>query len=455
MDVYKKIKTFIKENLLMPVDFKKTLVEKNLSRIIHISSILIILSGVYLIIFACRIHNGIQVGPFMWAYYSIMFTMNFFGLVTSIIFLKIKNVNQMIRNIPLSILFIGLMFLGYVMFIYGDKPFNSFLIYMIVATITPIVFAIEPMVYVPILIGIFSFMINQLDFLYGTASVANAWIYIFVLSVFCFQRWFSLIHKHKHEEMEADNKRRIQQEMDMASIVQKSFYRHDLSNIKGWRIATYNEPMLSLSGDLFDFYNKADSLEGLSIFDVSGHGLSAGLVTMLVKNAMKEEFYDNEQFELDFTMRRINQRVKTEKGNIENYLTGILMRFNDMHVEMVNAGHPMPVLYNYENQESKYIECLPEERVGAIGLGDLDFDFRTVEFDLYKNDRIILYTDGITEAKNSKREEYGEDRFLQSIKRTSDLSVEDQINELVQDIKVFIGSAPHNDDISIIILEKK
>ena len=64
----------------------------------------------------------------------------------------------------------------------------------------------------------------------------------------------------------------------MAAVIQQSFFRQDVKNIKKYEVAYFSRPMVGVSGDLYDFYKTGDKLDGLGVFDVSGHGISSGLV---------------------------------------------------------------------------------------------------------------------------------------------------------------------------------
>ncbi|MCQ2592550.1 MAG: serine/threonine-protein phosphatase [Treponema sp.] len=370
-----------------------------------------------------------------------------------LIFRKIKVLRH--SNFPIIFSFATLEFLGYLIFAYGENPFNSLIIFVCLATIDPLIFAIEPLYYIIVMVVMALLMGPKFVELYGVNSASNAFVYLIIMISLAMSRWFYILRNNVHEHKIKERERQIQQELEMAAVVQKSFYQHDLAGVKNWEIAYFNDPMISLSGDLFDFFVRQNTLSGLCIFDVSGHGLASGLVTMMVKNTMEEEFYENEDVELDFTMQRINERVRAEKGNIENYLTGIILRFTDENIEMVNAGHPNPIIYHVASGLCEYFNCDIKDRQGAIGLGDLDFDFRTLEVGLEENDRIILYTDGITEAKDILNNDYGKERFLESVQRHSNLNVQDQTAAIVDDINQFIGTAPRTDDISIVILQKK
>lgn len=450
-----KIRSTIKTKLFMPQELKKNLVDKNLVHVVYISLVLMTFSFTLFCLTLVRRYGDYSENLQEILYYAVFFIIALSGFILAKIFQKLENLNQMVRNIPLLFLFFVFLCLSLYLYHYGPNPFNGFITFLVIATIAPLAFAIEPLIYNPMIILVFICISSSLENKFGSGAVANGSLFIAVLFFLSNVRWRSLMRRMEHEKLVEDHDQTIQREFEMASMVQKSFYTHDLSGIKNWEVVYYNNPMLSLSGDLFDFFNRQDKLSGLCIFDVSGHGLSSGLVTMMVKNAMEEEFYENDDVELGYTMQRINQRIRKEKGNIENYLTGIMLRLSDEKIEMVNAGHPVPIIYNSKINTAEYFRCSYEDRQGVIGLGDLDFFFNTLEFKLEQNDRLILYTDGITDAKNSNGELFGKERFLESVQVHSDLNPQEQMEAVVKDVEEFIGKAPKTDDISIIILKKK
>lgn len=437
--------------LHMPNEFRAVLVERNLKLIKQIAPIMIVFSAILILLIRLNIKDNKPSSKF---FLSMIFDISTTSFILACIFQKLKKINPIIRNIPLFVFFIGLLFVSTAMVHHGSIPFNGFVTFICIITVTPLVFAIEPYIFNIMLISTSVPVSMKIYYLYGMGAVSNALLFIAVILILALQRWIALKETMLHDKHTKDHDKFIERELEMAAVVQKSFYKHDLSNIKNWEIAYYNDPMVNMSGDLFDFFINKNNLEGLCIFDVSGHGLAAGLVTMLVKNAMEEEFYENEEYELEFTMQCINDRVRREKGNIENYLTGILMRIKNNKIEMVNASHPLPIIYNAKTDTCNYYTCNKESRKGVIGLSDFDYDFKSLEFNLEPNDLIILYTDGVTEAKNKDREEYGSERFLNSVKAHIHLPVQEQISNIVADIKNFIGDSLRTDDISMIILKK-
>jgi len=255
------------------------------------------------------------------------------------------------------------------------------------------------------------------------------------------------------EALEKERNRAIQ-EIELAGFVQRSFYKIDTSELKDWDLEIFSKAMAGVSGDLYIVFITENHLDGIGIFDISGHGIASGLVTMLVKNIIEREFKKGKNLPLDEVMTKINDKIISEKGSIENYLTGMLLRFNDDDIELVNAGHPKAILYNVESGDVEAVEKEGVNQYGAIGISDFPINFETLRFKMGKGDELVLYTDGITECTNSEKKYFGLDGILSVFKRNIGLSVKEQVTALPAALRVYSGSENFNDDITYIILKK-
>lgn len=248
---------------------------------------------------------------------------------------------------------------------------------------------------------------------------------------------------------------RADKEIELASFVQQSFYNIKLPDFKNYQVAYYNKPMAGVSGDLYDFYFNKDVLEGFGLFDVSGHGISSGLVTMLVKNIINDEFYKGKKLPLDKVMTITNERIINQKGNVENYLTGVLGRVSGNNVEFVNAGHPNVIHYKAKENRLELIKRGESKESGIIGISGFPVNFECVTVPLEKNDMLLLYTDGLTETMNRNREEFGLERLKRTFLKGVELKIEEQIQNIVDEAKTFANRAKVSDDITLLILKKK
>ncbi len=245
----------------------------------------------------------------------------------------------------------------------------------------------------------------------------------------------------------------LENEIKMAAVIQQNFFRQEIDNIKKYEVAYFSRPMVGVSGDLYDFYKTGEKLDGLGVFDVSGHGISSGLVTMLVKNIIHQEFYNEKNAELWEIVNKINDRVIEEKGEIQNYLTGVLVRLYENKFELVDAGHPAPILYKKKTGECNFVK-LDERSVGAIGISGFPVYYESMFYDFEDGDELILFSDGVIDIKDEKDEYFGKERLLETVKINLDKSAAEQVSFIANSIYSFCGSREQNDDLTIIVLKK-
>ncbi len=274
-------------------------------------------------------------------------------------------------------------------------------------------------------------------------------IFIIVIMLFIFTKIVENVEDHLTRQNHA-----LEKEISLATTIQQNFFKQNVTSLKDWDIAYYSKPMLGVSGDLYDFYKKDSELKGFGIFDVSGHGISSGLVTMLVKNIIFHEFYNGTKLDVWEIMNKINDRVIAEKGDIENYLTGILARINGNNLEIVNAAHPAPIWFKREEGMAYFVNSDAEAR-GAIGLADFPAIYISQNIELKSGDYILFYSDGVTDMVNEDGVSFGKERLMRLVELLNQINPEQQIDHLQKALKEFRGEQPQNDDVTFIIIRKK
>ena len=265
-----------------------------------------------------------------------------------------------------------------------------------------------------------------------------------------------------NERLEKE-KFRADLDLQMASIVQQRFFPQPNKHLKGWELAIYYNSQAIVSGDLYDYYAENGILNGLSLFDVSGHGLSAGLVTMPSKNIIGHAFQKGLQNgdPMDKILAKINNVMLYEKGEIDNYLTGLLCRFDNnyetgkVHVELGNAGHPYPLKYTAaDDVVSEVTGNDGKKHYGAIGMKGIEISFATACFDMEEGDILICFTDGLTETSNKNQEQFGKNSISKIVKENSKKSASEMLNLITKALWNFTRGKPFEDDITIIIAKR-
>lgn len=252
--------------------------------------------------------------------------------------------------------------------------------------------------------------------------------------------------------------------LESVAQVQKNVLPAKEKLFKGWDFSAIYRPLdNNVSGDFYDFYYTEEKLDGIGIFDVSGHGITAGLMTILSKGIITQHFVNGLEQKVPLTkvLEEINETYIKEKVNVDNYITGLLFTFstfdsNDVcHIQMVNAGHPYPLFYDSKNQtvtEIKYEN--QNEQYGIIGIEGLDVSFPTVNFEASINDVLVCFTDGITEAMNVDNKDFSKDRIIEILEKNAKLSAHEIGQMIMSELEMFTKGTKIHDDITLIVLKR-
>lgn len=278
---------------------------------------------------------------------------------------------------------------------------------------------------------------------------------------------FNLQLEHQVEERtkELSEKNIILTEgLHAVSNVQQNFLPPRKQTFKGWEIAISYTPLVNdVSGDLYDYYYTGNNLDGIGIFDVSGHGIPSGLMTILAKGIISQHFLNGITMSepISQVLEKINKTYIQEKVNVENYITGLLFRFSNFNkneicsVEVANAGHPHPYLYKADTKEIIEIQYEdPRKQYGMIGLNDLPVSFPPVSFRMSPNDIIVCFTDGLTDVQNPNHEDFGKQRLKDIILKYADESAANIREHINTAIFNFSQKKKPNDDITFIVLKR-
>ena len=251
--------------------------------------------------------------------------------------------------------------------------------------------------------------------------------------------------------------------LETVAHVQKNFLPVKNRSFKGWELSiSYTALDNNVSGDLYDYYFTGPILDGLGIFDVSGHGIPAGLMTILAKGIISQHFIIGRSQEepLSNVLVDINNSYIKEKVDVENYITGLLFRFSDFNskdvcsVEFANAGHPYPLMYVAEEDKVVELKAVNEKQYGIIGVEGLDVSFPPINVRASKDDIFICFTDGITDAMNKNGVEFSKESIINIVKTYHAESAIMIMNRIMDAMYDFIGNASLTDDITLIVLKR-
>ncbi|GHH83575.1 hypothetical protein GCM10018793_46000 [Streptomyces sulfonofaciens] len=212
-------------------------------------------------------------------------------------------------------------------------------------------------------------------------------------------------------------------------------------------ISAVMEPAYEVSGDVFD-YGVAGDVVHLSLFDAMGHDTAAGLTASLAVAASRSHRRQDTGL---LEAAQAVERALTEQFGGGRYATGILAELNTCTGELTwtNHGHHPPVILR-RGRTALPLRCPPAPPMGT----DLGLPAELCHSRLEPGDRLLLYTDGITEARNRQGEEFGLDRFTGFLTRhhSTGLSVPETLRRLIRHhLQHHQGHL--NDDATVLLLE--
>ncbi len=238
-------------------------------------------------------------------------------------------------------------------------------------------------------------------------------------------------------------------QLKRAKIIQKSILPDHLPDWNCINFAARYIALDEIGGDYYDLFPIKGDKIGLLIADVSGHGIPAALVTTMAKVSFGyfARYYDKPDEILD----KVNQELIKYLPKFGAYLTAFLLVIDkDLNIEYTNAGHQHAIRYINETNAFEYLDS-EGLFIGAFESAGESYEVKQTK--LEAGDRIILYTDGIVEAKNKQSEEYGYERFEDIVTFSSALTNDKLAELVVDDIVRFSEGEPMKDDVSILILE--
>jgi serine phosphatase RsbU (regulator of sigma subunit)/anti-sigma regulatory factor (Ser/Thr protein kinase)/transposase len=261
--------------------------------------------------------------------------------------------------------------------------------------------------------------------------------------------------KFKSAQVNMVEQERLQKEMQVAQEIQHALLPARFPQIEGYELAAVYRAAKDVGGDYFDFVWIDEDTLGIIVADVSGKGVPGSLVMTMIRTAIRLESRGN-QSPSDI-LARVNDFVAEDvKKGMFITIFFILLDSKQRQISFASAGHNPMILYRQDSQKCYFLN--PKGIPLGLTLPD-DISFRdSLEIDklkLKKDDLLVIYTDGITEAMNNRTELYGNDRLIEFIKTHSQLSPDDFAAALDQDLASFTGNAPQNDDITLVVIKEK
>ncbi len=248
---------------------------------------------------------------------------------------------------------------------------------------------------------------------------------------------------------ERSKQERILQELELGREIQQSLLPGNVPSWGEYQFSVFGLPALEVAGDYYDFVEIDENRLMIIVADATGKGVPACMLMAMCRSFVRslvEHYAGMEKFLLDLNHRLFRS---TDKAHFLTMAAVVVDKHN--HVcEYGSAGHPPLLLQLPDGITRRVVPQGP-----ALGLLPKEFGvhFDTFSFSFHPGTRLLLFTDGITEALNQDHEEFGMER-LQRLWDENDLPPEKMTKLIVSEVKRFAGDEPQADDQTMLIIAR-
>ena len=246
--------------------------------------------------------------------------------------------------------------------------------------------------------------------------------------------------------LELKDKLLAHEELSAGRVIQQSLMPEQSPEVAGWQLWLFTRSANEVGGDLIDFFKIYDQRYGIAIGDVAGKGLSAALLSAKLQATLKAVAPDFTS--LGLLGSKLNEiycrdGIRTRFASLEYFE----FQPDSGNIRFLNAGHLPPLIVR--NGKVTGLEK------GGPALGILcDSVYMEADVELNKNDILLAYSDGVSEAQNLSGEFYGDERLIALLPRIVSYPADLVGSTIVAEVDRFIGEARAMDDLSIVILKR-
>lgn len=247
-------------------------------------------------------------------------------------------------------------------------------------------------------------------------------------------------HRLLREHLEAE---RVQRQIEAAGQIQRRMLPSRPPQHRAIELGCAYDATLELGGDFYDFLDLRDRGLFVCNADVMGKGLAAALLMASVRSAFRA--HASQSANVADLVQRVNRQLCLDT-NAHEFVTAVCGEFSPdgRAFTYCNAGHPPPILC----RGTRMMELL----AGGMVLGihpEEHYEQETIK--LREDDVMVIVTDGVMEAMDFKKQQYGRERYLDSLRRHRKLDAPQMARQILWDVRRFVGLAAQSDDISVVV----
>lgn len=239
----------------------------------------------------------------------------------------------------------------------------------------------------------------------------------------------------------------VLQELEEARKVQMGMLPQRVPEVQGFQIAAHCAPAVTVGGDFYDFISLPDNKQGIMIGDAVGHGIASALLMAMTLTDFR--FLAHHEPSAAAVLNGLNYRL-TQIAPTQTAVTAAyaVLDSSGKRLSCAMAGM-QPLLIRAGSNE-----CIPLIAAGIrfpLGI-TLEHAYKSCDIEMDTGDILVLYTDGVPEAKDHAGNFYGFGHLEKLLVEKSGLDAQEILNAVLEDVQAFAGDYPQEDDITIVVL---
>jgi sigma-B regulation protein RsbU (phosphoserine phosphatase) len=252
------------------------------------------------------------------------------------------------------------------------------------------------------------------------------------------------IHRLKREVEK--KKDALENELEIVSVVQRRLLPKKVPEIAGLKLAVHYETSLYAGGDYYDIAKMPDNQWGFLVADAEGH--SAPAAVMMAMTCALFRSYPQPPTEPGGLLYFLNEHLC--KVAEPSFVTALYAVYDAVRhtLKIARAGHPPPMIWRSAGQKATEYDC---SGVFPMGVDPYDQVPPVTEAELKPGDRILMYTDGVTERFNTDGKTYGEERLLRQLEVNRQGNPQELLASIMRDVNAFANGRPADDDQALLL----
>ncbi len=242
-------------------------------------------------------------------------------------------------------------------------------------------------------------------------------------------------------------KEKYDKDLVVATEIQRLIIPHHLPKVTNLEMSGIYIPSKGVGGDFYSVFPIHENETVFCIADATGKGVPGAILVSTLHATLKA--YLDFTTDLILILNKLNHLIE-ELSSSDRFITLFIASYDKRTNELayINAGHYPPLLFRKKNKPQKLSK-------GGVCIGVVPFEYELTKFKLEKGDTLLMYTDGVIEAKNDKDELFTEERLIQTVLDKHTQSCEVIQDEITLRVLDHCGDQPLSDDFTLFIIRRK